>query len=77
MGLLKQLKQEAVDGLRSFDLTKSGEDCKARAGVLRTQYNLAHLFENLPQAIKEHEAIVEQNKQKVQAFKKSQEGGTL
>jgi hypothetical protein len=75
--LLKQLRQEAVDGLRNFNLKQSGEDCKARVGVLRTQYNLAYLFENLPQAIKDQEKIVDQNEKKVQAFKSSQEGGTL
>lgn len=77
MEFFRLLKQEAIDGLRTFDLKQDGEDCKARIGVLRTQYNLAYLFENLPQAIKDHEKIVEQNKQKIQEFKNSQEGGTL
>lgn len=77
MLLLKQFKQEAIDGLRSFDLKQNGEDCKARVGVLRTQYNVVHLFENLPQAIKDHEKIVEQNRQKVAQFKASQEGGSI
>lgn len=75
--LLRQLKQEAVDGLRTFDLKQSGEDCKARVGVLRTQYNLAYLFENLPQAVYDHSKMLEKQDEKVAAFKASQEGGAL
>jgi len=77
VAFLSKLKDEAVDGLRGFDLKQTGEDCKTRIGVLRTQYNLAYLFENLPRAIKEHEVLQEKQQNKIVAFKNSQEGGSI
>ena len=77
MLLLSLLKQEAVDGLRVFDLKQSEEDCKAKIAVLKTQYNLAHLFENLPQTVKDCETTQEKQQAKIRVFKASQEGGSI
>ena len=77
LGLLSSLKEEAIVGLRVLDLKLSAEEVKTHAAILKTQLNLANMFLQLPAVVKEVEQNIEAQKNKVVAFKNSQEGGEL
>lgn len=74
---LNSLRDEAIYNFATLELKQSGEDCKARMAVAKTQYRFSNLILNLPKAIKDTEVLQEKQAQKVTAFANSQEGGTL
>jgi hypothetical protein len=60
-----------------LDLKLSAEEIKTHAAILKTQLNLANMFLQLPAVVKEVEQGIEAQKNRVVAFKSSQEGGKL
>lgn len=74
---LHAMREEALLGFRTIDLTVKAEDVKTRITVLKTQYNLANLLSQLPKAVKDAEDIVQKQENKVAQFRNSQEGGNL
>ena len=74
---ISKLRDEAVNNFRAIELTQSGGNVKAKVATHRTQYNLANLLLQLPRAVKEAEEAQLHVVKKAQAFKDSQEGGSI
>jgi hypothetical protein len=60
--LLSTLRDEAVAGLRTMDLTKSAEEVKTSTAILKSQINFASTFIDLPSVIQETRKQIEQQK---------------
>ena len=76
LALLNSLKQEAIDGVRALEI-KEGFATGVRISSLKTQLNLANLFVNLPDVIKDVEDNQERIGQKIAQMKKAQEGAEV
>lgn len=71
------MKEEAVLGIRTINLTESAETVKTKVALLKTQLNFANMILELPAVIKETEAQIEQNKKQKERFASAQEKGGI
>jgi hypothetical protein len=63
--LLKSLKEEAITQVRVIDLTKSSEDVKATAAMIKMQLNLTSTLIDLPEVIKTTRQQIEEKQRTV------------
>lgn len=77
LAFLSSLREEAVDGLRTLNLTQNAEQVKTIGAILKTQYNMANMIYELPAYVKEVEAQLAKDEETKARMARSQERGSI